>query len=232
MHNPLIVALDVPGRDQAIRLVEKLAPVVGLFKIGSELFTSEGPSIVKEVLSSGSKVFLDLKYHDIPATVSKAVAVATRLGVSMITIHTSGGSKMMREAESSAIATANQNKIQPPIVLGVTVLTSMASEDLDEIGINSTPQNQVLRLARLAVSSGLRGLVCSPLELEMLRSKLHITLVTPGIRSDDDSKNDQKRTMTPQEAIRAGANYIVVGRPICAAPDPRSAVERILDSVR
>ncbi len=232
MHNPLIVALDVPGREQAIRLVEKLAPVVGLFKIGSELFTSEGPSIVKEVLSSGSKVFLDLKYYDIPATVSNAVAAATRLGVSMLTIHTSGGSKMMKEAEASAIATANQKNIQPPIVLGVTVLTSMAAEDLDEIGINSTPQRQVLRLAKLAVNSGLRGLVCSPLELEMLRYEFQITLVTPGIRSADDSKNDQKRTMTAQEAIRAGANYIVVGRPICAAPDPRSAAERILDSIR
>ncbi|MGB9602300.1 MAG: orotidine-5'-phosphate decarboxylase [Limisphaerales bacterium] len=232
-YNPLIVALDVSDRDNAMRLVDKLADVVGFFKIGSELFTSEGPEIVREIIKSGAKVFLDLKFHDIPATVSKAVSAATRLGVDMLTIHASGGLQMMIAAEISALTTAAQINRTPPLVLGVTVLTSMADNDLSEIGIDAKPEHQVLRLARLAVKCGLRGLVCSPLELQLLRSELpsDIKIVTPGIRSAEDSKNDQKRTMTAREAICAGANYIVVGRPICSAEDPRSAAKKILDSM-
>jgi orotidine-5'-phosphate decarboxylase len=233
MHNPLIVALDAPDRDSAMRLVEQLAPVAGYFKIGSELFTAEGPAIVREVLQSGGKVFLDLKYHDIPVTVSRAVAAAVRLGVSMLTIHTSGGLQMMISAEMSAQTTAAELKLPPPLVLGVTVLTSMDEEDLNEIGVNAAPQEQVIRLATLAVRSGLRGIVCSPLELETLRKTLpqEIKIVTPGIRSPDDAKNDQKRTMTPKEAIATGADYIVVGRPITAAKNPREAAEKILNSI-
>lgn len=232
-YNPLIVALDVPNREMAMRLVENLAGVAGCFKIGSELFTAEGPGITREILNCGAKVFLDLKFHDIPATVAKAVASAVNLGVDMLTIHTSGGLQMMIAAEISAQTTAAQMSRTPPLVLGVTVLTSMSDDDLLEIGIDVNPKQQVLRLARLAVKSGLRGLVCSPLELQLLRSELpaDIKIVTPGIRSAEDSKDDQKRTMTAREAVRAGANYIVVGRPICSAQDPRLAALKILDSL-
>lgn len=230
MHNPLIVALDTPDKKSAMRLVEQLSPVVGYFKVGSELFTAEGPSIVREILKTGAKVFLDLKYHDIPATVSRAVACAVKLGVSMLTVHTSGGLQMMVSAEFAAQSTAAELKQQPPLVLGVTVLTSMDKEDLAEVGVEVSPEKQVLRLAELAIESGLRGLVCSPKELKKLRKKIpeDIQVVTPGIRSPDDPKDDQKRTMTPAEAIQAGANYIVVGRPITSAPDPRVAAEKVL----
>ncbi len=233
MHNPLIVALDVPDGRSATKLVEKLAPVVGFFKIGSELFTAEGPQIVKEIINFGAKVFLDLKYYDIPATVSKAVAAATRLGLSMLIIHTSGATQMIKAAEDAARTTAIEMNRETPLILGVTVLTSMSENELQEIGINSRVSEQVSRLAKLAINAGLRGLVCSPLELKQLRSELpqNIILVTPGIRFADDSKNDQKRITTPAEAIQAGANYIVVGRPITAASDPRAAAERILNSI-
>lgn len=233
MENPLIVALDVGNRDVAMRLVEQLAPVAGMFKIGSELFTAEGPSIVKDILNAGGRVFLDLKYHDIPATVGKAVASATSLGVSMLTIHTSGGGAMMKAAVESARTNAEKRNFPAPLILGVTVLTSMGDIELAEIGLNCGTAEQVLRLARLAVNSGIGGLVCSPLELKMLREALpsKITLVTPGIRSANELKNDQKRTMTAGEAIKAGANYIVVGRPICADPNPRLAAERILQEI-
>ena len=246
-HNPIIAALDVPSAEQALKLAEQIAPLVGAFKIGSELFTSAGPDIVKKIRATGASVFLDLKFHDIPNTVAKAVASATRLDVQMLTMHTSGGLEMMRAAETSARQTANQAGLNAPLVLGVTVLTSSDSRTLAETGCAANVGAQVERLANLAVKAGLRGLVCSPLEIADLRRILpaHIQLVTPGIRGGAGilpafgqagipshlPDDDQKRTLTPREAIDAGANWLVIGRPIYAAENPRAAAEKILASI-
>lgn len=230
---PIIVALDVPSADAALKLVRQLAPVSGGFKIGNELFTTAGPDIVEEIRATGAAVFLDLKFHDIPNTVAKAVASATRLGVEMLTIHTSGGLEMMRAAEESAQATAKQTGLNTPLVLGVTVLTSSNSKTLMETGCGENVGAQVERLANLAVRAGLRGLVCSPLEIADLRRILPapIQLVTPGIRTGTEKADDQKRTLTPREAMDAGANWLVIGRPIYAAENPRAAAEKILESL-
>lgn len=228
MQNPIIVALDVPTAEAALRLAGELAPAVGAFKIGSELFTSAGPDLVRRVRDLGAPVFLDLKFHDIPNTVSKAVAAALRLEVQMLTVHTSGGLAMLQAAEQAA-----QAQQPAPLVLGVTVLTSMDTATLGEIGVAAEAGAQVERLARLAVRAGLRGLVCSPLEVALLRRVLPptIQLVTPGIRAEGDAVGDQKRTLSAREAIAAGASWLVIGRPICAAPSPRAAAERILASL-
>jgi orotidine-5'-phosphate decarboxylase len=234
MRNPIIVALDVPNAERAAALVERIAPFVGAFKIGSELFTSAGPEIVRQIRRLGASVFLDLKFHDIPNTVAKSVSAATRLNVQMLTIHTAGGLEMMKAAESAAQETAKQLAIQPPLILGVTVLTSMAEGSLLEVGVDVPGiEGQVERLARLAVSAGIRGLVCSPLELGMLRQVLppSVQLVTPGIRAPGDEAGDQKRTLSAKEAIAAGANWLVIGRPIYGAPDPAKAAEAILASL-
>jgi orotidine-5'-phosphate decarboxylase len=233
MRNPLIAALDVPTADGALKLVEQLAPVVGAFKVGIELFTSTGSEVVRRIRAAGSPVFLDLKFHDIPNTVEKAVAAASRLDVQMLTVHAGGGLEMMRAAEAAAQATAAETRLAPPVVLGVTVLTSMNNHTLDEVGLEADAGRQVERLARLAVQAGLRGLVCSPLEIATLRRILpaEIQLVTPGIRTGSEKADDQKRTMTPKEALRAGASWLVVGRPIYAALNPRVAAETILASL-
>jgi orotidine-5'-phosphate decarboxylase len=233
MKNPIIAALDVPSAEPALKLAEQIAPAVGAFKIGKELFVAAGPDIVKRVRATGTSVFLDLKFHDIPNTVAKAVASATRLDVQMLTIHTSGGGEMMRAAEKSAQDTARSLGRPAPLVLGVTVLTSMDSNSLSEIGCEANVGQQVARLAALAVKSGLRGLVCSPLEIAELRRLLpaEIQLVTPGIRTGAEKADDQKRTLTPREAIQAGASWLVVGRPIYAAENPRAAAEKILESL-
>ena len=234
VRNPIIVALDVPTREQALALAEKVAPAVGAFKIGSELFTIAGPEIVRQVRSTGAAVFLDLKYHDIPNTVAKAVASAVRLDVQMLTIHTSGGPAMMRAAEAAAQQTSLQaGRDEAPLVLGVTVLTSMDGNELNRLGIAGDVGRQVERLARLAVEAGLRGLVCSPLEITALRALLpsHVKLVAPGIRGPEDAAGDQKRTLSAREAMSAGADWLVIGRPIYAAPDPRAAAERIWQSL-
>ena len=232
-QNPIIVALDVPSAEQALKLAEHVAPAVGAFKIGKELFVSAGPDIVKKIRATGAAVFLDLKFHDIPNTVAKAVAAATRLDVQMLTIHTSGGGEMMRAAEKSAQDTAKSLGLPTPLVLGVTVLTSSNNETLAEIGCEPDTEKQVVRLAQLAVQAGLRGLVCSPLEIVALRKILpaHIQLVTPGIRTGAETADDQKRTLTPREAIQAGASWLVIGRPIYAADNPRLAAEKILESL-
>jgi orotidine-5'-phosphate decarboxylase len=233
MKNPIIAALDVPSAEPALKLAEQIAPAVGAFKIGKELFVAAGPDIVKRVRATGASVFLDLKFHDIPNTVARAVASATRLDVQMLTIHTSGGGEMMRAAEKSAQNTARSLGRPAPLVLGVTVLTSMDSNSLSEIGCEANVGQQVARLAALAVKSGLRGLVCSPLEIAELRRLLpaEIQLVTPGIRTGAEKADDQKRTLTPREAIQAGASWLVVGRPIYAAENPRAAAEKILESL-
>lgn len=233
MQNPIIAALDVPTAAQAFQLAREIAPVVGAFKIGKELFTSAGPDIVKRVRDTGANVFLDLKFHDIPNTVAKAVASAVRLDVQMLTIHTSGGSEMMRAAEQAAQETAGQSGKNAPLVLGVTVLTSHDANTMAELGWETNLARQVERLATLAAQSGLRGLVCSPLEIAALRKILPATmqLVTPGIRTGAEKADDQKRTLTPREAMAAGASWLVIGRPIYAAPNPRLAAEFLLKSL-
>jgi len=230
VRNPIIAALDVPTVEMALKLADEIRPVVGAFKIGSELFTTGGPEIVRSIRRSGASVFLDLKFHDIPNTVAKAVAAATRLDVQILTIHTSGGSEMMRAAQESAQQTAQHCGWKAPLILGVTVLTSMDSRTLGEIGIETNVGTQVERLAELAVKAGLGGLVCSPLEITALRQILpsEVELVTPGIRTGSEKADDQKRTLTPKEALDAGANWLVIGRPIYAAKNPRAAADEIV----
>lgn len=233
MRNPILVALDVPSAEEALKLARLVAPAVGGFKIGSELFTNAGPDIVKRVRETGATVFLDLKFHDIPNTVAKAVATVTRLDVQMLTIHTSGGLAMMKAAEEAAQQTVRQGGRTAPLVLGVTVLTSLDAAVLAEIGCEANVGKQVERLADLAVQAGLRGLVCSPLEVTGLRQRLpaEIRLVTPGIRTGAEGADDQRRTLTPREAIAAGADWLVIGRPIYAAANPRAAAEAVLGSL-
>ena len=232
-RNPIIVALDVPHLESALALVQQLAPVVGAFKVGKELFVAAGPDIVRRIRDTGASVFLDLKFHDIPNTVAKAVEAAVRLDVQMLTIHTSGGLAMMQAAQKSAEEAALRTGKIPPLVLGVTVLTSFNTNDLAEVGVSHEVGNQVERLASLAAKAGLGGLVCSPLEITRLRQILpaHVQFVTPGIRPADSKADDQKRTLTPKEAMTAGASWLVIGRPICAAPNPRAAAEAILASL-
>ncbi len=229
MPNPIIVALDVSA-ERATNLVEELAPAVGAFKIGSTLFTSAGPEFVRKVRATGASVFLDLKFHDIPNTVAGAVASATALDVQMITIHTCGGTEMMKAAEETAQKTARELKRPAPLVLGVTVLTSMDDRSLRETGVAKNAEEQVIYLAELAGKAGLRGLVCSPLEVTKLRTIIpkHMQLVTPGIRLGNAKADDQKRTLSPKEAIVAGANWLVIGRPIYGASNPKEAAESIL----
>jgi len=230
MRNPIIAALDVSGAESALALAEQLAPVVGAFKIGSELFTSAGPDVVRRIRALGSPVFLDLKYHDIPNTVARAVSAATRLDVQMLTVHASGGFEMLRAAEEAGRKTAAECGFEAPLVLAVTVLTSMDSGALVEVGCPDSPENQVQKLAQLALRAGLRGLVCSPLEIASLRRLLPaaVQLVTPGIRGGGAKADDQKRTLSAKEALEAGANWLVIGRPITAAQNPRAAAEKIL----
>lgn len=233
MQNPIIVALDVPTTHEALEFAKELGPVVGAFKIGKQLFVSEGPDIVRKLKDTGAKIFLDLKFHDIPNTVVKAVQSAIEMGVDMLTVHTSGGSEMLAAAENASNEKAAMLGIDAPLILGVTVLTSMDDANLAELGIQEGTQRQVVRLAKLAASSGLRGLVCSPQEIKLLREELgsEIQLVTPGIRYDASPADDQKRTMSPAEAIKAGASWLVIGRPITLAESPRVAAIDILNSI-
>jgi orotidine-5'-phosphate decarboxylase len=234
MRNPIIAALDVPTAEKALQLAQQLAPVVGAFKIGSELFTSAGPDIVRRIRDTGAAVFLDLKFHDIPNTVAKSVAAAVRLDVQMLTVHTLGGGEMLKAAEHAAEETAWEVGHAPPLVLGVTILTSLDSKGLSEIGLDPNVARQVRRLANIANTAGLRGLVCSPLEVAELRQSLprSTQLVTPGVRTEASPADDQKRTLSPREAIASGANWVVIGRPIYAAENPRAAAERILESLK
>jgi orotidine-5'-phosphate decarboxylase len=233
MRNPIIAALDVPTAEQALKLAADIAPAVGAFKIGGELFTAAGPDIVKMVRATGASVFLDLKFHDIPNTVAKAVTAAVHLDVQMLTVHTSGGFDMLRAAEQAAEEAAWKLGRIPPLILGVTVLTSLNAGALREIGLDVNVECQVRRLATVAMKAGLRGLVCSPQEVARLRQVIPpaMQLVTPGIRTGTEPADDQKRTLTPKEAMAAGANWLVIGRPIYAAENPRAAAEKILESI-
>jgi orotidine-5'-phosphate decarboxylase len=224
INNPrerFIVALDVPTKAEALALVRQLSPHPGLFKIGLQLYTAAGPEMVRAVRDLGGRVFLDLKLHDIPNTVGCAIESAGSLGVEMFTLHLSGGRAMIEAAVRAAAPEM--------LLLGVTVLTSANEETLREVGVNSSLPEQVLRLAQLGVESGISGLVASAHELLPLRSAhgSKITIVTPGIRPAGSPAGDQKRTMTAAEAIRMGADFLVVGRPITAATDPRAAFDQI-----
>lgn len=233
MRNPIIAALDVPSAALALKLANEIAPAVGAFKIGSELFTAAGPDIVKRVRETGASVFLDLKFHDIPNTVAKAVASAVQLDVQMLTVHTSGGFEMLKAAEQATEEAAWKLGRTPPLVLGVTVLTSLDTGALREIGLDVNVEYQVRRLALVATKAGLRGLVCSPQEVAKLRQVIPpaMQLVTPGIRTGTEKADDQKRTLSPREAVQAGANWLVIGRPIYAAENPREAAEKIFASL-
>ena len=229
----LIVALDVADRASALTLVEHLSGLVGMFKIGSQLFTAEGPDLVREIVRGGEKVFLDLKFHDIPNTVAGAVESAARLGVSILNVHTLGGSEMMRAA-AHAVGDRGLLWITRPAVLGVTVLTSMDKADLADVGIPSDLSAEVVRLATLAQDSGLDGIVASPHEIRLIRECItaeRFIILTPGIRPAWSSKGDQKRIATPADAIRDGADFLVIGRAITDSDNPRTAAERILEEI-
>jgi len=231
VKDKILVALDVETGAEALRLADTLRDAVGGFKIGSRLFTAEGPAIVRTLTDRGDRVFLDLKFHDIPNTVSTAVAAATELGVWMVNVHAAGGGAMMRAAHAAAHETASKRNTTPPLVIAVTVLTSMNQTALAETGVVIEMMDQVLRLAELTREAGLDGVVASPRETAAIRRRCGagFAIVTPGIRGGtaDAAKGDQERTMAPAEAVQAGASYLVVGRPIIAAPDPRAAAIRI-----
>jgi orotidine-5'-phosphate decarboxylase len=222
----LIVALDVPTSDAADALVDRLAGAVGMFKVGSQLFTEAGPRFVRQLVKRGEKVFLDLKYHDIPNTVAGAVARAAELGVSLLTVHALGGRGMLEAAVGALPAMGTK-------VLGITVLTSHAEEDLGEVGLGGMLADNVRRLAHLAKDARLDGVVASPHEVGLIRAACggDFLVVTPGIRPAGSARGDQARAATPDAAVLAGADYIVVGRPILEASDPRAAAEAIVASL-
>jgi orotidine-5'-phosphate decarboxylase len=240
MRDKLIVALDLPSGNAATRMAERLQGHAGMFKVGSELFTAEGPLPVRYLVTTGHRVFLDLKFHDIPNTVRAAAREAAELGVSMVNVHASGGRQMMEAALEGACSaldhpvrgsagTVAGNEARPK-VLAVTILTSLETHDLEELGISGTPVEAVVRLARLAQSAGLDGVVASPREISALRQACgpDFLIVTPGIRPASAPTNDQARIATPASAITAGADYLVVGRPITGAPDPAAAADAIV----
>lgn len=232
MKDKLIIALDVPTAHAARELVARLRGCAGMFKIGLQLFTAAGPELVREIVASGERVFLDLKFHDIPNTVAAASAEAVRLGVAMFNVHAHGGREMMQRAAEAVAVTATREGLAKPIVLGVTVLTSADAATLAEIGLKDvTPSSQVGRLARLTADSGLSGVVASPHEVALVRQMVkrpEFVIVTPGVRPAGSSVDDQKRVMTPAEAVRAGANYIVAGRAIIKSQDPLAAAQAIV----
>lgn len=218
----LAVAVDLSARDEILRLADRLHGAAGVLKIGLQAFIANGPAIVQELVARGERVFLDLKIHDIPNTARHAVSEAAALGASMATVHVAGGSAMLQACNHDQL-----------LVLGVTVLTSLSDPELLEIGFDGSAMNNAVRLALLAQSSGLRGVVASPLEIAGIREACGADLVilTPGIRPAGSEVGDQRRTMTPGEATRAGADYIVVGRPITNAADPRSAALRVVEEM-
>ncbi|MEW6042114.1 MAG: orotidine-5'-phosphate decarboxylase [Elusimicrobiota bacterium] len=230
----IIVALDFDNLNEVLDTIKRLKGLVKYFKIGKELFTAYGPKSVEIVLKQEAKVFLDLKFHDIPNTVANACLSALKLGVSMINMHASGGKAMMQIAAEKVSETCTKNGIDRPLLLGVTVLTSLNDEILQkEVRISHTVSDQVVHLAKLCRSAGLDGIVCSPLEIEIVRKTCgdNFVLVAPGIRPAWSSKNDQKRITTPAEAVRLGADYIVIGRPVTTAENPIEAVKKILDEM-
>lgn len=227
----IIVALDVPNAQVGKKLVDMLDGEVGMFKIGLQLFCSEGPGFVRELVERGHKIFLNLKLHDIPNTVARAVEALSGIGVFMCNVHALGGRVMMEQAAKALQATVGEGS--KPLLIGVTILTSMDGEDLAEVGISKVCDEEVVNLARLAKSAGLDGVVASPKEVGLIRAECgdNFVIVTPGVRCSWDSVNDQKRVMTPGEAVLAGATYVVVGRPITASDNPVTAARRIADEI-
>jgi len=228
MTNPaakIIVALDVRSKKEALSLVDQLRGEISFFKIGLQLYTAEGPEIVRAVLGGGANVFLDLKLHDIPNTVARAIESASKLGVRMLTIHLSGGTEMIRAAVAA--------KKTGMSILGVTVLTSATQQTLDELGIGEQLDRHVLRLGNLGASAGIDGLIASPFEVKFLRAELgdKIKILVPGVRPSWSEPGDQKRFMTPRQALDAGADFLVIGRPIIGHKKPREAVAKILDEL-
>jgi orotidine-5'-phosphate decarboxylase len=221
-HDRLVVAIDRSAREDILRLADDLRGAAGVLKVGLQAFIANGPGIVRELVARGEKVFLDLKIHDIPNTAGHAIAEAASLGATMATVHAAGGQTMLRACAHESL-----------LVLGVTVLTSLSEADLLQIGLGGSPLANAVRLAQLAEGSGLGGVVASPLEIEAIREACgsDFVILTPGIRPEGSDAGDQRRTMTPAGAIRAGADYIVVGRPITEAPDPRAAALRIVEEM-
>jgi orotidine-5'-phosphate decarboxylase len=233
-HNPIVIALDVDSANQALGLVERLRGMAGMFKVGKRLFTSAGPDVVRKIIAMGERVFLDLKFHDIPTTVAQAGLEAMRLGVSIFNIHALGGSQMMRATVEAINEAAEREKIERPLLLGVTVLTSHTQGSLNEVGIECRLADEVVRLAQLCEASGIDGVVASPHEIVPIRNATKhpgFVILTPGVRPAGAALDDQIRVMTPAEAILAGADYLVVGRPITAAVDPVSAAQKILAEI-
>ncbi len=232
--NKLIVALDVDSTGRALELVALLRNSVGMFKIGMQLFTAAGPDIVRQVIARGGPVFLDLKYHDIPNTVRLAGVEATRLGVTLFNIHASGGTEMMKRTAEAVAETASREGLARPKVLGVTLLTSLDKHALAQVGIHAESDSLVSTLARVSADCGLDGVVASAREIQLVRqalSRSDFLIVTPGIRSTQSADDDQRRTMTAGEAVRAGADYLVVGRPILDSDDPVRAAEQLANEL-
>ena len=233
--NQILVALDVSTARDALALADTLRGTVGGYKVGSQLFTSEGPSVVRALVERGDRVFLDLKFHDIPNTVAGAVAAATDLGVWMVNVHAAGGPAMLAAAKQAAQEAAGRRGGTPPLVIAVTVLTSMDEATLREVGVNHTPIEQVERLARTTQAAGLDGVVASPQEVAAIRRACgpSFVVVTPGIRGGTATSgpDDQRRTATPAGAIAAGSSFLVIGRPITGSADPRSAAQRMAEEI-
>jgi orotidine-5'-phosphate decarboxylase len=230
-RDKLIVALDVETAPRARELVSALRNVAAMFKIGMQLFTAVGPTIVREVIDGGGRVFLDLKYHDIPNTVAAAGVEAARHGISIFNVHTSGGTEMMRRTADAVAEVSEREDLVRPRIIGVTLLTSANAKVLAETNVVKSPAQQVTALAQLAATSGLDGVVASPLEVAAVRAavaKEDFLIVTPGVRPSGTEPNDQKRLTMPAEAIRAGSDYLIVGRPIIDAPDPAEAARQIV----
>ena len=233
-NDKLIVALDVDTADKAIELVDQLRDVAGMFKIGSTLFTAVGPQIVKDIIGSGARVFLDLKFHDIPHQVAGAARSAAELGVSLFTVHASGGPEMMKRAAEAVTEVAERTRAPRAAVLAISVLTSVDSAILSQIGVTESPAESVMRLVKLAETSGVDGVVASPQEVRAIRSAVanpNFLVVTPGIRHAQ-TEDDQRRVATPEAALAAGASYLVVGRPITGAPDPAAAARAIVNEMQ
>ena len=230
MRERLIVALDVDDLEHATEFVRQLSGEVGMFKIGKQLFTHAGPQAVRQIQELGGEIFLDLKFHDIPNTVAKAAIEATRLGVKMFNVHASGSLEMMRLTAKEVTRVCRQQKLRKPIMLAVTVLTSLNQDDLQRVGVERKVADQVVRLALLTKEAGMDGVVASPHEVTDIRAACgrRFVIVTPGIRPSDGKRNDQQRVMTPQDAVRGGVDYIVVGRPIIEAKDPVTAARAIV----
>ena len=230
----IIVALDVPTSAEALSIFNELKNEVGAFKVGLQLFTSAGPDFVRKLVETGARVFLDLKFHDIPNTVAKASVEAARLGVWMFNVHASGGSEMMKAASQEVSELCEREGLDRPLIIAVTVLTSSNDDMLKEVGITNETQPQVLRLAELTSKCGLDGVVASPLEIGSIRAQIaskEFVIVTPGIRPSSATQDDQKRVMTPGEAVSVGADILVIGRPITAAADRIKAVEKIISEM-